>query len=361
MSDKELYEKVLKYKKILDYIFYDKLFFGKDITKFNEYLKVKKINIQPSIIKFYYDNQAITQIFKPHREFYENEKNHFPIVSDHAFERVFVDSMYLTQKNSVLGFVNIMDLYSKYAYSHVFTIPKNTQNLKSEQTKIAFIEFQNIIKKFNYKIENVVSDLGSEYQGEFQKYLKEQGIHQYSADSGNKKVMSPIERFNGTLRLSLEKYNYLFHKLDNKELEPILHSYNNTYHESIDDTPNNILINHKSNNIDELNKIKIKNYNKEGVLHGYCRVLINKGIFKKLGKNWSDEVYKIKEFLPLRNLYLLDNDKYYPLENLQLVKKEYIMTPNITIERAVRNYGKYTIPEKEDIVTRSKGREINYV
>ena len=72
MSDKELYEKVLKYKKILDYIFYDKLFFGKDITKFNEYLKVKKINIQPSIIKFYYDNQAITKIFKPHREFYEN-------------------------------------------------------------------------------------------------------------------------------------------------------------------------------------------------------------------------------------------------------------------------------------------------
>ena len=114
------------------------------------------------------------------------------------------------------------------------------QNIKSSPSKQTFKEFFEIIKKFNYKIESVISDLGSEYQGEFQQYLEELGTKQYTADSGNKKITSPIERFNGTLRVALEKYKYLFHKLDNKELENILYSYTNTHHSNIDNSPENI-------------------------------------------------------------------------------------------------------------------------
>jgi hypothetical protein len=237
--------------------------------------------------------------------------------------------MYLSQNNSTLAFCNIMDLYSKFAYSHVFVIGGN--NIKSSQSKQTFKEFLEIIKKFNYKIESVVTDLGTEYQGEFQQYLKELGIKQYTADSGNKKITSPIERFNGTLRVALEKYKYLFHKLDNKELENILYSYNNTHHSSIDNTPENVL----KNNIDlsNINKEKINNYHIVKPIEGYVRILINKGIFKKLGQNYSDEIYKIEKFIPLKNRYLLDNGITYPLEDLQLVQKEYLMSPDIIIEK----------------------------
>ena len=351
---KELFEKVLKYKKVLDKIFYDNKFFAKGYTKF---LKVcEKLEIPNNIIKFYYDNQNIVQVFKPDREFHET--NHYPILSNYPFERVYIDTMYLSQNNSTLAFVNIMDLYSKFAYSHVFVIGGNTQNIKSSQSKQTFKEFLEIIKKFGYEIKSVVSDLGSEYQGEFQQYLKELGIKQYTADSGNKKITSPIERFNGTLRVALEKYKYLFHKLDNKELENILYSYNNTHHSSINDTPENIL----NNDIDlsNINKEKIKNYQREKPITGYVRVLINKGIFRKLGQNWSNEIYKIEKFIPLKNRYLLDDGNTYPLEDLQLVQKEYVMKPDLIIERKKSNK-KYIIPEKEDIITRSKNKSINFV
>jgi transposase InsO family protein len=343
----ELFEKVLKYKKVLDKIFYDNKFFAKGYTKF---LKVcHQLEIPNNIIKFYYDNQAIVQVFRPDREFHDT--NHYPILSNYPFERVYIDTMYLSQNNSTLAFCNIMDLYSKYAYSHVFVIGGN--NIKSSQSKQTFKEFLEIIKKFNYKIESVVSDLGSEYQGEFQQYLKELGIKQYTADSGNKKITSPIERFNGTLRNALEKYKYLFHKLDNKELENILYSYNNTHHSSIDNTPENIL----KNKIDlsNINKEKINNYHRVKPIEGYVRILINKGIFKKMGQNWSNEIYKIEKFIPLKNRYLLDNGVTYPLEDLQLVQKEYIMKPDLIIEKKKSNK-KYIIPEKEEVMTRSKSR-----
>ena len=343
----ELFEKVLKYKKVLDKIFYDNKFFAKGYTKF---LKVcHQLEIPNNIIKFYYDNQAIVQVFRPDREFHDT--NHYPILSNYPFERVYIDTMYLSQNNSTLAFCNIMDLYSKYAYSHVFVIGGN--NIKSSQSKQTFKEFLEIIKKFNYKIESVVSDLGSEYQGEFQQYLKELGIKQYTADSGNKKITSPIERFNGTLRNSLEKYKYLFHKLDNKELENILYSYNNTHHSSIDDTPENIL----KNKIDlsNINKEKINNYHRVKPIEGYVRILVNKGIFKKMGQNWSNEIYKIEKFIPLKNRYLLDNGNTYPLEDLQLIQKEYLMRPDLIIEKKKSNK-KYIIPEKEEVMTRSKSR-----
>jgi hypothetical protein len=248
-------------------------------------------------------------------------------------ERVYLDTMYLSQNNSNLAFCNVMDLYSKFAYSHVFVVGGN--NIKSSQSKQTFQEFLEIIKKFGYKVENVITDLGSEYQGEFQQYLKELGIKQYTADAGNKKITSPIERFNGTLRVSLEKYKYLFHKLDNKELQNILYSYNNTHHSSIDNTPQNILEN--DINLNDINKEKINNYHKVKPISGYVRILINKGVFKKMGANYSTEIYKIEKFLPFKNRYLLDNGITYPLEDLQLVEKEYVMKPDLIIVKKKSN------------------------
>jgi hypothetical protein len=101
-------------------------------------------------IKFYYDNQNIVQVLKPDREFHET--NHYPILSNYPFERVYIDTMYLSQNNSTLAFVNIMDLYSKFAYSHVFVIGGNTQNIKSSQSKQTFKEFIEIIKNFGNEI-----------------------------------------------------------------------------------------------------------------------------------------------------------------------------------------------------------------
>ena len=357
MSNQELYQRVLKHRKILDDLFYDKKFFAKSFDKFQHFLEINKINIPYSVVKFYYDNQSITQLFRPVREFSSSDKNFHPILSNYPFERVFMDTMYISQNNRTLAFINCMDLFTKYGYSHMFVIEKQASNVLSSQSVITLKEFINKIG--DNKIESIITDMGNEYLGDFQKFCNTENIKHYYADAGNKTMTSPIERFNYTLRLSLEKYKYLFNKIDNNELETIINSYNNTHHSSIDATPNELL----SGNIKRVQKInneKLKNYNNIKPIEGYVRVLINNGIFKKLGQNWSNEIYKIEKFLPLKNRYLLSDGKTYPLEDLQLVQKEYVMKPNVFIER-VRNYGRYKIPEKEEILTRSKSKSLNFV
>lgn len=192
MGDKGLYEEVLKHKKELDEVFYDN--FHKSLPKFIYELKRKNVNVQDKVIQFYYENQALTQIFKPVRSIVKEKKEYYPIVSYYPFERVYIDTMYIKEKNRTLGFINIMDLFSKYAFSHMYVLDKDSNNISSKKSLNTFQEFFNHIQLFDepYIINSVVSDMGSEYQGEFTKYLIENGIKHYIADAGNKKATSLI-------------------------------------------------------------------------------------------------------------------------------------------------------------------------
>ena len=147
--------------------------------------------------------------------------------------------------------------------------------------------------------------------------------------------MSSIERFNGTLRMSLEKYNYIFKKIDNNELEKVIDSYNNSHHESIDDTPYNILKNEKFDGVENINKSRIKDYKRKAVLEGWVRYRINNGSFRKIGANWSDTIHEIKKFLPLRNRYELDDGKTYPEEDLQIINKEHLMNGKVKMDKVI--------------------------
>jgi len=344
-------DKLSKYKDTLDDVFYSSDFFAKSLPKFVKKLELLKIAIPYNVIEFYYDNQAIVQIFKPVTEtkIVGNKNNHYPIQSAYPFERVQIDSMYIKQKGRTLAFVNMMDIFSKYSFSKMYVIDKESQNITSIQSRDAFIEFQSLIKKEfdnKYNIKKVVSDIGSEYLGSFHQYLEDKNIKHVYADAGNKRMTSAIERFNGTLRLGLEKYNYIFKKIDNNELEKVIDSYNNSHHVSIDDTPYNILKNEKFDGVEKLHKERLKDYKKNYVLEGWVRYRINNGAFKKLGANWSDTIHEIKKFLPLRNRYELDDGKTYPLEDLQSINKDYLMNGKLRmVDRVVDK-----VVEKERVV-----------
>ena len=58
-------DKLSKYKDTLDDVFYSSDFFAKSLPKFVKKLELLKLDIPYNIIEFYYDNQAIVQIFKP--------------------------------------------------------------------------------------------------------------------------------------------------------------------------------------------------------------------------------------------------------------------------------------------------------
>jgi hypothetical protein len=91
----------------------------------------------------------------------------------------------------------------------------------------------------------------------------------------DKRSTSPIERFNGTLRLSIEKYKATYGRVSKNILPAIIDACNNSVH-SVGYNPMDIL---KSENIQKIVKEKYakksKQYYDKDVLSGYCRILLN--------------------------------------------------------------------------------------
>ncbi len=84
----------------------------KSLPKFKHKLKSMNIDVPPKFLQFYYDNQAITQIFRPVH--FEKQKYYNPILSYKPFERVYMDTMYLIYPKQTLAIVNLYDMFSKY-------------------------------------------------------------------------------------------------------------------------------------------------------------------------------------------------------------------------------------------------------
>ena len=120
----DLTKEVAKDKPELDKIYYGKNVLSGNYQKFVANLdkdekEHKKYIIPTNESKFYYDNQMIKQVFTPH----EDPKHYIHILAYYPFEKVYLDTMYLKLKNSTLAILNIMDLFTKYAYSWCGVLP----------------------------------------------------------------------------------------------------------------------------------------------------------------------------------------------------------------------------------------------
>ncbi len=69
------------------------------------------------------------------------------------------------------------------------------------------------------------------------------------------------------------------------------------------------------------------------MLSGYCRILLDKVLFSKLGANWSSEIYKIKKFNPTNNRYILEGiDGEFSRDELQPIDKDNLMKSRVRVE-----------------------------
>lgn len=279
--------------------------------------------------KFFYNNQAVKQVFTP----YEDKHEYIHILAYYPFEKVYMDTMYLRLSNSTLAFVNGIDLFSKYAFSKCFTLTKSSSSVGSKRATEVFNTFLDEIKsKYpNLPIGRVYTDMGSEFFGEFQNNLMDKNIPQIFADAGNKRQSSPIERFNKTLRFYIEKYRVVYGKVDNSVLTKILLAYNNVSHADLKFSPIQILETSHDQDVVESHYIDMENSNEFGKipLGSDVRKLINtdKSPFSnKIKPIWSKEIYKVKSYS--KSLYTLNDDTIYPKDKLQVVNKDNVMGEN---------------------------------
>ena len=177
----------------------------------------------------------------------------------------------------------VIDLYSIYAW----ILP-----LKDKERLGIVNAFQKSLDDSNRKLNKIWVDKGGEfYNNYFKKWLKDNDIKMYSIHNKRKSVVA--ERFIRTIKKEIYKYmtsvskNVYIDKLDYTVDE-----YNNTYHRTIKmkpiDVKDNTYIDFGKKVNDNDPKFKVgdhvrKSKYKNNFAQGYTR-------------NWSEEVFVIKEF-----------------------------------------------------------------
>ena len=312
----KLFEKAKQYKTVLDRVFYAQPALMTSFPKFYHVLQRDKEgrDIPYDAANFYYENAEVKQVFKPLRK--PEGYKHF--IAFYPFDKVWMDTMYLKQKKSTLAFSCIVDLFTRYAYVKMFTLPQQSQAITSAQSLQTIKGFlAKIGRKYGISPKDVgifIFDAGSEFKGDVTEFVLKQQINHRYAFPGDKKETSVAESFNRTLRLYLEKYRLVKGRITGDALKEILNSYNNVPHPAGNPTPIQI-IRSKDKQLEveekfvelrheqDLNPVPRLKYD-QGV-----RVLLDRTVFQKIKPVWSTEIFFVENFDEKTRRYsVVDND-----------------------------------------------------
>ena len=268
----------------IEKLFYNDKYFILGFNKFYEKIKQNKIKITKSELLKFYNNQEVSQRFKP-----KQKRIKLKIVkSDTPFKTIYCDSMYITPLNITL--LSFIDWYSKYVFVFTFKLSKQLTSDKSAKCLLKVVDF---IKDKNYNLENITCDNGSEFLGSFKNTCDKLDIKINYASPGDKNKTAPIESFNRTLRSMIEKYRIVNNvNASNifKIIKEVENIYNNSYHNTIKNFPVNLINGEKR-------KVENNKNNDNGVVDlnvgDQVRIYIkdNNNPFEKLVPLWSKQVY----------------------------------------------------------------------
>lgn len=303
---------------------------GKNIPSFKKFSsEAKKLGISDSEINDFYQNQEIVQITRK----YVTPKDFFHILSFQPMDRVFIDTMFI--KRYKVALVVIIDLFSKFGFAKLFSNTLKDTGISSSKALSAFKSFLNEILKYNYRsIGSVEHDAGSEFLSNFKTYVQENGIDNKEANpKASKRPMSPVERFNRTIRMHIARYKgvYESRKLSQAIINDIVDEYNNTGHSSIlNYTPTQALTDRDVIDKIYIHNTRLREEDKKTVplpnikVGDSVRVLLKKDTdkFYKTGQLWSKEIYTVEKYDKTVNQYLLSSGKKYQSDQLQVVDKE---------------------------------------
>ena len=304
--------------KDLDKIFYSKNFLAGSFPKFIKEIRLKNLPYTNSQVKRYYDAQEVVQRFTPYTKVSNIESiGHHEAF--YPFEKVFIDTMFFRK----FGFMMItaVDLFTKYGFAVVYPFHKSKDeeytSITSHQGNKAVEKINNEIKKMGYKIGMLVHDKGSEFK-KLSEYLSSEDIKEKVTLTGDHRANSPIERFNLTMRILIEKLYEIYGKMNGSMMDIVIDAYNTNIHRTIKARPKDVIGNEK-----EIKRIReyFSELNKESKHTNISilppdtkvRVLIKKedNPLNKTSPNWSKTIYKVLRYKPFTQTYILSNDKEY--------------------------------------------------
>lgn len=209
---------------------------------------------------------------------------------DDLWQADLIDVQTISKFNSNYRYILIViDAFSKYAW---------TYPLKCKTGDEVYNAFKVILARSGRIPKNLQTDLGTEfYNKKFKKLMHENSINHYSTYTVKK--ASIAERFIRTLKSKMYKqfslkgnYKWIDGTLDN-----LVHTYNHTFHRTINQKPADVTEINKGYIIDRYSKMnKLKSISKKDFLKigDYVRISKYKSNFDKgYTPNWSTEIFRI--------------------------------------------------------------------
>jgi len=252
-----------------------------------------------------------------------------------AIDLVDVDN--ISEDNDNIKFLlNIIDLYSRYAYSFPMTSKKASEVLR-------------IFKTLKPLPTHIWADQGSEFfNAEFKKFCKDNNIILYHTYSNKKSVF--IERFNRTLKEMMYKY-FTEHNTDYyvDQLDNFIDTYNNTRHSRTKKKPIDV---YKHGAVPYTKSVSA-NISVVYKVGDFVRISKYKKTFEKgYTARWSKEVFKIKAVDTSRQpaMYELEDlqgeeikGKFYAEELQPTQLKDFAIVEKIVDSKTVRGKKMYLV------------------
>lgn len=285
--------------------------------------------------------QEIHQLYWPAEESKELQST----VLNKPHDQIGIDliDMQNYEYNNYKYILTAIDLFSKKAYAVA---------LKDKSNREANRGIKNIISDARPK--SIRSDNGSEFISQsFKKILKDNNIKQVLSSPGLPQSNGNIERFNGILKNMINKdlmYNNTYNWFT--PLQKLVDNYNNSYHTTIKETPNNI------DSLDDENKlidIRRRIYNaviskrKSLMDHKFnvgdtVRINLKDD---KTKQNWSNELYNIQKVGRKNKIYTAP---YYYISSIydnKIISEKYydndLLLVPINTENKIKKVEKYEI------------------
>jgi hypothetical protein len=337
--------------KELDKVFYSKKFIGGNYEKLvNKVRDTYGYDFTRKQIKEYYDSQQVVQQYRPYKLKGETVGK---IKTDEPFKKFFLDTTYFNQYSTAI--ITGIDLFSRYGFAKAFNWNyKNEVGISSANAKSAMQEFLKQIDKMGYDIQVVVTDSGSEFKGAFNDLLQKEEIVHKTTDTGDHKQLGVCERYNATLRLMIEKYKSIYGGNIKTALPIILEAYNENVNKGIGFAPKEVL-----GDVEKFKKIlNDKNYKavppKKQVFNvgDHVRILLKSvdDKFRKIGENYSKEVFEVEKYDPIKGKYTVNGKPYRDNQLLAVKGKVYKYEKNVDTRktpRALKELGDFLGKPKE--------------
>jgi hypothetical protein len=198
-------------------------------------------------------------------------------------------TQYKKYNDGLTYFLIVIDFLSKYAW---------VRPMVNAQAATTITAFQDIMKTSKRKPKNLNTDAGSEFRGDFKKWVATQEINHY--ESRNETKVPIAERFIRTLKMRVSRFQDQtgsYRYVDN--IQKIVDGYNKTVHSTIKMTPTNASLPKNYERLIENFRASQKRIDRGTALFSVgdtVRIAILKNAFtKESDGQWSVEKFKVVE------------------------------------------------------------------